>query len=311
MLLEWFWRLWAGWGRSERRVGIPFPWGMRLGLILAEWRTAVAGDPENQPGTLAFTHCLPAGHPQHQSDGFRFSSLEGEGRDRTDIVTAWLKTFPFDVLFFLRGGGEGQDSCRFFLCWHRDPRVGSLPFPPCFVLCLWLELGTSPWRDRTGTVLCSPAPGSPGLCRDSHSTSTFLSLSFPSFSPFLSLLSPHLPSTPPTLPMGCTRWHFTGRPPPKPQICTVFYFPEQTKKRCRMLPGVGAGDQNFPKTEQIHFLFCPKSSCCSLGWAEGIVLCQRWWQQKSKWAGALWFLPVPINCKLGVGGRGRNNEVFN
>lgn len=231
MLLEWFWRLWAGWGRSERRVGIPFPWGMRLGLILAEWRTAEAGDPENQPGTLAFTHCLPAGHPQHQSDGFRFSSLEGEGRDRTDIVTAWLKTFPFDVLFFLRGGGEGQDSCRFFLCWHRDPRVGSLPFPPCFVLCLWLELGTSPWRDRTGTVLCSPAPGSPGLCRDSHSTSTFLSLSFPSFSPFLSLLSPHLPSTPPTLPMGCTRWHFTGRPPPKPQICTVFYFPEQQKKK--------------------------------------------------------------------------------
>lgn len=105
------------WLREVREEGrYSFPLGDAFGLILAEWRTAVAGDPENQPGTSAFTHCLPAGHPQHQSDGFRFSSLEGEGRDRTDIMTAWLKTFPFDVLFFLRGGGEGQDSCRFFLC---------------------------------------------------------------------------------------------------------------------------------------------------------------------------------------------------
>lgn len=62
-------------------------------------------DLESQPGTLAFSHCLPAGHPQHQSVGFKFGSLAGEGRDRTDVMTAWLKTFPFAVLFLLRGGG--------------------------------------------------------------------------------------------------------------------------------------------------------------------------------------------------------------
>lgn len=65
------------------------------------------------PGCLAFSYCLPASHPQHQRLGFRVGSLEGEGRDRTEILTAWLTTFPFFLyilLLFYAGG-----SCRFFV----------------------------------------------------------------------------------------------------------------------------------------------------------------------------------------------------
>lgn len=113
--------------------------------MLFGWRMAVGdlahsgGDLENQPawvlgfslgawffpGCLAFSCCLPASHPQHQRLGFRVGSSEGEGRDRTEILTAWLKTFPFLFLFYYYYFKRGVHVV--FLCCPREGAgVGSL-----------------------------------------------------------------------------------------------------------------------------------------------------------------------------------------
>lgn len=141
-------------GRSRGRCSCSWGW-LRdgpccLGVcevlrVLFGWRMAAGdlahsgGDLENQPawvlgfslgawffpGCLAFSCCLPVSHPQHQRLGFRVGSSEGEGRDRTEILTAWLKTFPFLFLFYYYYFKRGVHVV--FLCCPREGAgVGSL-----------------------------------------------------------------------------------------------------------------------------------------------------------------------------------------
>lgn len=219
-------------------------WGMRLGFILAEGRMAVTGGPGEPAWYFGFYPLPSCWPPTAPVSWFQVRLLGGRRQGQDWHYDCMIENFSFCCFIFFTGGvGRGRIPA-ILLCWRRDPTVGSLPFPPCFVLCLWLELGTSPRRDRTGTVLCSPAPGSPGLCRDSHSTSTFLSL-FSFFLP-LSLLavtpSP-LHSIRPS--HSCACWHFTGRPPSKRQICTVFYFPEQQQQQ--KVPNAARSCSRWPK----------------------------------------------------------------
>lgn len=153
--------------------------------------------------------------------------------------------------------------------------------------------------------------GSPNVCRTFHPRLTFLSLSFPSFSPFLSLLSPCLPSAASAL--KGLRWGPEVSPSASPLEMSVpcgFVLSRDEKVLNAALKG-----SRWPKTskkkEQNPFLFCTESSCHCPGhstWGHtlpGADGCQNPSGEKPSW-----FLSIPLNCKL-RGGRGRNNEVFN
>lgn len=108
-----------------------------------------------------------------------------------------------------------------------------ITFSPLLRAMLVAGAGHQPVEGPNWDCPLLPCPGQPRLVQG-FPLHIYLPLSlFSFFLPFslLAVTPSPLHSTPPTLPMGCTRWHFTGRPPPKPQICTVFYFPEQQKKK--------------------------------------------------------------------------------
>lgn len=106
------------------------------------------------------------------------------------LCVGWFFFFLFPRSSFCADAQEGT----------RSPGKGEAA-PPCLLTGIpsskprW---GTSLWRDWDARLLWGCCmllhPGSPNVCRTFHPRLTCLSLPFPSFSPFLSLLSPCLPS---------------------------------------------------------------------------------------------------------------------
>lgn len=149
--------------------------------------------------------------------------------------------------------------------------------------------------------------GSPNVCRTFHPRLTFLSLSFPSFSPFLSLLSPHLPSAASAL--TGPRWRSEVSPSASPLEMSVPCG--LVLSRDEKVLNAALNGSRWPKTskknEQNPFLLCTESSCHCPGhstWGHtlpGADGCRNPSGEEPSW-----FLSIPLNCKL----RGGEGEIM-
>lgn len=190
----------------------------------------------------------------------------------------------------------------------RRKRQGGEEAPPLLLALLQARLvagtGHQPMEGpNTGAVLCSPALGSPGWCRVSHPAFTFFSLSFPSFSPILTL-SP-LRRLRPSRGSCLLAFHGASRAlapfqTPGPHaflLSSNKKVPSAAPTRSRrlkpsknrakpspflsreppLLPGPSGGDHARPEVGE---------------------------RRNQTGQGPAWFLPVPINRKLGGGGEG-------
>lgn len=149
--------------------------------------------------------------------------------------------------------------------------------------------------------------GSPNVCRTFHPRLTFLSLSFPSFSPFLSLLSPCVPSTASAL----TGLHWRPKVSPSASPLEMSVPCGFVHSRDEKVLNAALNGSRWPKTskkrEQNPFLFCTESSCHCPGhgtWGHtlpGADGCRNPSGEKPSW-----FLSIPLNCKL----RGGEGEIM-
>lgn len=230
-------------------------WGMRLGFILAEGRMAMTGGPGEPAWYFGFYPLPSCWPPTAPVSWFQVRLLGGRRQGQDWHYDCMIENFSFCCFIFFTGGWGGAGFLPSYCADVGIPRLDRYLFPlaSCYA-CGW---SWAPAHGGTELGLSSaPLPRAAQACAGIPTPHLLSSLSFPSFSPFLSLLSPHLPSTPSALPTVVPAGISRGDPLPNVRSARFSTFlNNNNNKRCRMLPGVAAGDQNFQKNWANTFPF--------------------------------------------------------
>lgn len=203
----------------------------------------------------------------------------------------------------------GRDSRRSRVpggcVWVRRKRQGGEEAPLLLALLqarLVAGAGHQPMEGPNRGCPLLPCPGQPRLVQGSPPhVYLLLSLFFPSFSPILTP-SP-LRRLRPSRGSCLLALHGDSRAlaPSGRQIRTLLCFPQT--KRCPALPQLRAGDRNFPKTEQKPSPFLSRELPLLPGPSGGDCARPEVGERRNQTGqGPAWFLPIPINRKLGGGG---------